>query len=86
MKQEPRRQQPGISGLKAGEDVKNIDKQDKRLDVSIVAQRLNVSTRTVYRLIDRTELVAIDVGAGTIPRFRVLESSVVAFELKRIVD
>ena len=85
MKQEPGRQQPGISGLQAGEDVQ-IDKHDKRLDVSIVAQRLNVSTRTVYRLIDRTELVAIDVGAGTIPRFRVLESSVVAFELKRIVD
>ena len=58
-------------------------KRDKRLEVSVVANRLNVSAPTVYRLIKSGRLRAMRLGASQC--VRVLESSVESFELSRVV-
>ena len=57
-------------------------KRDKRLEVSVVANRLNVSAPTVYRLIKSGRLRAMRLGASQC--VRVLESSVESFELSRV--
>lgn len=56
-------------------------KGDRRLEVSIVANRLNVSAPTVYRLVKAGKLKSVRMGVSQC--VRVLESSVVAFEAKR---
>ncbi len=56
-------------------------KKDPLLEVSQVAARLNVSARTVYRLIDSGDLPAFRVGAGR--SLRVRESEFDAFKEKR---
>ncbi len=54
----------------------------KRLEVSVVSQRLNVSTATVYRLVKEKKLRGGRVGvSGCI---RVLESSVDEFVKMRM--
>lgn len=56
-------------------------KKDPLLDVNQVAGRLNVSPRTVYRLIDSGELPAFRVGTGR--SLRVKQSEFEIFRAKR---
>lgn len=51
------------------------------LEVSAVAKKLNVSTSTVYRLIQKNELKTKNVGASK--AIRVIRASVEAFEHNR---
>lgn len=53
----------------------------RRLDVPQTAQRLQVSRRTVYRLIDSGELLAVKMG--TERSTQVLESSIEDYERKK---
>ena len=53
----------------------------RRLDVPQTAQRLQVSRRTVYRLIDSGELLAVKMG--TERSTQVLESSIEDYEKKK---
>lgn len=55
----------------------------KYLEVSVVAQKLNVSTETIYRLIRSKKLDAINVSAGTQKRYRVTGESLTRFEAMR---
>ena len=67
-------------------EMKICDKAEdasKLLSANIVAKRLNISLRTVYRLISAGEIKAVNVGAGTIPQWRVPENVVNAFLDKR---
>ncbi len=56
---------------------------NRRLEVSVVAARLNVAPCTVYRLIKAKELVAT--RSGVKKGFRVHEQSLEEFEKKRAV-
>lgn len=58
--------------------------KEKRLEVSVVACRLNVSTATVYRLVRSGKLRGVRMGVSQC--IRVLESSVNRFEEKRAID
>lgn len=49
------------------------------LPVRVVAERLSVSPKTVYRLIADGELEALDVGRRGTPRIRVPESALAAY-------
>lgn len=55
--------------------------QERKLEVSIVAMRLGVSTSTVYRLIKERCLRKVNLGVSK--GIRVFESSIVEFEQKR---
>lgn len=55
--------------------------KDRRLEVSVVANRLNVSVATVYRLLGSGQLRGVRLGVSQC--VRVLESSVKAFESVR---
>lgn len=55
--------------------------KDKRLEVSKVANRLNVSAATVYRLVKSGDLRGVRLGKSQC--LRVQESSVLAFEARR---
>jgi excisionase family DNA binding protein len=55
--------------------------KSKKLEVSVVASRLNVSPATVYRLIQARKLKAIRCGVKC--GLRVVEASVDQFELDR---
>lgn len=57
--------------------------KEKLLEVSVVAQRLNVSPSTIYRLINHKKLKAIRCGVGT--GVRVTESSIEKFKIERII-
>lgn len=54
------------------------------LEVAVVAQRLNVSPATVYRLIQRGKLRAI--RAGVSRGIRVRKESVAEFEERRRIE
>lgn len=56
-------------------------KNDKYLEVSVVAQRLGVSPSTVYRLIQGKKLKSVRCGVET--GIRVVSSSVEEFKNKR---
>jgi|LGVF01.2.fsa_nt_gb excisionase family DNA binding protein len=55
--------------------------KEKRLEVSIVAMRLNVSTATVYRLLSCGKLRGGKMGVSRC--VRVMENSVKEFEARR---
>jgi len=58
-------------------------KRERRMEVSVVANRLNVSAQTVYRLIRAGRLRAVRLGVSQC--VRVVESSVEDFERSRVV-
>ena len=57
--------------------------QEKWIEVSTVAKRLNVSASTVYRLIDDNILKSARFGSKK--AIRVRDSSVVCFEKSRVM-
>lgn len=56
--------------------------RDRKLEVSKVANRLNVSAATVYRLVKSKELAGIRFGNSQC--IRIKESSVEEFEARRL--
>lgn len=55
---------------------------NKWLEVSVVARRFNISESTVYRLIQKRQLIGM--AAGVSKGYRVLRKSVEDYESKRM--
>lgn len=58
-----------------------MEKPDRLLPVSVVAKRLDISERSVRRMMDRGQLRKI--VTGPVKAYRVPESSVAAFLMSR---